>query len=89
MIYWTLLKDLQAAVLDNRRANLELAINYAKHQHVGTAGTIPAVAYPTPNAIEIAPTIASQAGKVSQDILGATNVAGLRENYLNSNFRNI
>ena len=81
-----IIEDLQGAILDNRRATLELGINYAAHQHPGLAGPFPAIAFPTPNALAIAPIIASQGGKVSQDILGTTNVAGLRENYLNSNF---
>lgn len=81
-----IIEDLQSAILDNRRATLELATSYASHIHPGVCAVGPVVTTPTPMAIGVVPTIASQVGKIPQDILSTTNVAGLRENYLNPNF---
>ena len=80
------IEDLQGAILDNRRATLELATNYASHIHPGVCAVGPVVTTPTPMAAAIVSTITSQVSKIPQDVLSTTNVAGLKENYLNPNF---
>ena len=80
------LSDIQGFTLDNRRAILEVATNYATHLHPGFAGPIPVITTPTPMALAILPTITGQFAKIPEMIIGSVNIANLRENYLNPNF---
>ena len=80
------LSDIQGFTLDNRRAILEVATNYATHLHPGFAGLIPVITTPTPMALAILPTITGQFAKIPEMIIGSVNIANLRENYLNPNF---
>jgi len=80
------LSDIQGFTLDNRRAILEVATNYAKHDHPGFAGQVPVKTTPPPAAIKILPTIAGEYSKIPEQVIGSVNIANLRENYLNPNF---
>jgi hypothetical protein len=78
--------DIQGAVLDNRRAILEIALSYSSHIHPGVCAVGPVVTTPTPMALTILPTITNQFSKIPEDVIGSVNVGNLRENYLNPNF---
>jgi hypothetical protein len=78
--------DIQGAVLDNRRAILEIALSYSSHIHPGVCAVGPVVTTPTPMALTILPTISNQFSKIPEDVIGSVNVGNLRENYLNPNF---
>ena len=80
------LSDIQGFTLDNRRALLEVAINYTTHMHPGFAGPIPVVTTPSPMGLAILPTITGQFAKIPEQVIGSVNIANLRENYLNPNF---
>lgn len=78
--------DIQGAVLDNRRAILEIGLSYSSHIHPGVCAAGPVITTPTPMALTIAPTLASGFSKIPEDVIGSVNVGNLRENYLNPNF---
>jgi len=78
--------DIQGAVLDNRKAILEIGLSYSSHIHPGVCAVGPVVTTPTPMALTIISTISSQFSKIPEDVIGSVNVGNLRENYLNPNF---
>lgn len=78
--------DIQGSVLDNRRAIIEIGLSYTSHVHPGVCAVGPVVTTPTPMALTIAPTLASEFSKIPEDVIGSVNVGNLRENYLNPNF---
>jgi hypothetical protein len=76
--------DIQGFVLDNRRAILEVGINYCSHVHPTI--TPPFITLPTPMMAAVLPTITGQFAKIPEDVIGSVNVGNLRENYLSPDF---
>lgn len=76
------LEDIQGAILDNRLAITKTAAVFQSHMHVGGAVGPVVTVLPSPNGIGLVPEITKIFTKIPEDVLAASNIATLRENYL-------
>lgn len=80
-----IMSDIQEQVFANKKAILELGINYQTHIHLqGFPPGVPTI--PSPMAIGVASTIANCFSDLPSAFTIETNLASLSENYLNENF---
>ena len=80
-----IMSDIQEQVFANKKAILELALNYQAHVHLqGFPPGVPTL--PSPMAIAVASTVASCFSDLPSAFTIEANLASLSENYLNENF---